>query len=73
MRDDPSCSLEVARERHRRRLLEEGLASGPATPDTAEDHEELLRLAREADDAVVAGLRLEPASQTCRDAAGAAP
>lgn len=68
--NDTSCSLDVARERHRLRLLlEEGLASGPASPDTAENHEELDRLAREANDAVVAGPRPGPASQTSCDAA----
>lgn len=73
MRNDPPCSHEVARERRRLRLLfENGLASGPATPDTAEDHVELIRLAREADDAVVAGLRPGRANQTRRDAAGSA-
>jgi hypothetical protein len=49
MRNDPPCFLKVAREQARlRRLYEAGLASGPATPDTAEDHEELVRLARDA-------------------------
>jgi hypothetical protein len=73
MRNNPPCSHEVACERRRLRLLlEDGLASGPATPDTAEDHEELVRLAREANDAVVAGLRPGRVIQTRRDAAGSA-
>jgi hypothetical protein len=47
MRDDAQCSAGVARELDRLRLLlEDGLASGPATPDSAADYSELVMLAR---------------------------
>jgi hypothetical protein len=47
MRDDAQCSAGVARELDRLRLLlEDGLASGPAAPDSAADYRELVMLTR---------------------------